>query len=77
LDAVCLTLAEALGSTADEAPAALQAWAWTEDLPRLAALGVAEDQHAAIAAASLEASSMKGNPVALSVTALREILERA
>lgn len=77
LDEVCAILAEALGSTAAEAPAALQAWAWAEGLPGLAALGVSEDRHAEIARASLSASSMKGNPVALSEAALRDVLERA
>jgi alcohol dehydrogenase class IV len=77
LDEVCAILAEALGSTAEEAPAALQAWAWAEGLSGLAKLGVTEDQHVAIATASLTASSMKGNPVVLSAPSLREILERA
>jgi alcohol dehydrogenase class IV len=77
LDEVCAILAEALGSSATEAPAALQAWAWAEGLPGLAALGVTEDQHATIIAAAREASSMKGNPVALSDQVLREVLERA
>lgn len=77
LDEVCAVLAGVLGSSAEEAPAALQAWAWAEGLPGLAALGMTEDRHAAIAAASLAASSMKGNPVNLSETSLRDILERA
>ncbi len=77
LNEVCVILAEALGATAEEAPSALQAWAWAEGLPGLAALGVADAQHEAIARASLVASSMKGNPVALSEAALRDILDRA
>ena len=77
LDEVCAILAEALGSSAEEAPTALQAWAWAEGLQGLAALGVGESQHPAIAAAALCASSMKGNPVALSEAGLREILERS
>lgn len=77
LDEVCTLLAEALGSTAAEAPAALQAWAWAEGLPGLAALGVREEQHEGIVAAALGASSMKGNPVVLSERSLREVLERA
>jgi len=76
LDEVCAVLAEALGSTAAEAPAALQAWTWAEGLPGLAALGVREEQHQAIVAAALGASSMKGNPVVLSERSLREVLER-
>ena len=77
LDTVCSLLAEALGATAEEAPAALQAWAWAQGLPGLSALGVDEEQHLSIATAALQASSMKGNPVLLSAEALREVLERA
>lgn len=77
LDQVCTVLAEVLGSSAAEAPSALQAWAWAEGLPGLAALGVTEDLHAEIVAAAKGASSMKGNPVALSDVTLREVLERA
>jgi alcohol dehydrogenase class IV len=77
LDQVCATLAEALGSTADEAPMALQAWSWAEGLPGLAALGVSEEQHAGIAFASLQASSMQGNPVRLDQIALEAVLAAA
>jgi alcohol dehydrogenase class IV len=77
LDEVCAVLAEALGASATEAPAALQAWAWAEGLPGLSVLGVREEQHAEIILAAREASSMKGNPVVLSDQSLREVLERA
>lgn len=77
LDTVCMELAGVLGSTADEAPMALQAWAWAQGLPGLAALGVAEEQHADIAGASRHASSTKGNPVALPEQVLCEVLERS
>lgn len=77
LDEVCTVLAEVLRSSAAEAPSALQAWAWAEGLPGLAALGVTEDLHAEIVAAAKGASSIKGNPVALSDATLREVLERA
>lgn len=77
LDTVCTLLAEVLGSTAEEAPVALQAWARAQGLPGLAALGVGEQQHAGIATAALQASSMQGNPVVLSAQILREVLERA
>lgn len=77
LDEVCAVLAGTLGSSAAEAPSALQAWAWAEGLPGLAALGVTEDQHTAIVAAARDASSMKGNPVALPDATLHEVLERA
>ncbi|WP_333816342.1 iron-containing alcohol dehydrogenase [Tabrizicola sp.] len=77
LDEVCGVLSDALGSTAAEAPAALQAWAWAEGLVGLAALGVREEQHAGIVAAAQGASSMKGNPVVLPERSLREVLEQA
>ena len=77
LDTVCVVLAEVLGSTVDKAPVALQSWAWAQGLPGLVAQGVREEQHAEIATASLQASSMKGNPVGLSAEILREVLERA
>lgn len=77
LDEVCAALGATLGCPAAEAPSALQAWAWAEGLPGLAALGVTEDQHAAIVAAAREASSMKGNPVVLSDAVLHEVLARA
>lgn len=77
LDEVCAILAEVLGVTADEAPLALQAWARVSGLPDLAALGVEPARHAEIAGAALSASSMKGNPVPLTETALRQVLEAA
>jgi alcohol dehydrogenase class IV len=77
LDEVCTVLGEALGSSAGEAPSALQAWAWAEGLPGLAALGVREDQHADIVAGAQEASSIKGNPVRLSGNQLLAILAQA
>ncbi|WP_374376627.1 iron-containing alcohol dehydrogenase [Tabrizicola sp.] len=77
LDEVCAVLAEVLGSSAEEAPVALQAWAWAQGLPGLAALGVAEDQHRQIAVAALQASSMKGNPVPLDLPALHRVLAAA
>jgi alcohol dehydrogenase class IV len=77
LEEVCQILAEALGSSANAAPAALQAWARAEGLPGLADLGVTEAQHADIVAAAKTASSMKGNPVPLTDQALRAILERS
>ena len=56
---------------------ALQAWARGEGLPGLAAQGVSEDQHADIALAALEASSMRGNPVRLDAAALVAVLRQA
>lgn len=77
LDEVGAALAGLLGSTAEEAPMALQAWARGEGLPGLAAQGVSENQHADIALAALEASSMRGNPVRLDAAALVAVLRQA
>ena len=77
LDEVCTFLAEALGCQAAEAPGALQAWTWSAGLPGLASLGVTPEMHREIAAASLGASSMKANPVALTEATLCEVLERS
>jgi alcohol dehydrogenase class IV len=55
----------------------LQAWARGAGLPSLSELGVSADMHAEIVQASASASSMKGNPVALSEGALRAVLESA
>ncbi|TAG30701.1 MAG: iron-containing alcohol dehydrogenase [Rhodobacterales bacterium] len=77
LDEVCSILAEALGCTAEVAPARLQAWAKVAGLPDLAALGVTPAMHASIVAAAEGASSMKGNPVTLPPAALRAVLAAA
>lgn len=77
LDRVCFELANQLGCRAEDAPHDLQAWARVSGLPDLASLGVKADDHARIAQAALESSSMKGNPVALSEATLRDVLERS
>lgn len=77
LDEVCALVGEALGAAAAEAPQALQDWARAAGLPRLVDLGVAPDLHAEIVTGAMGASSMKGNPVPLSVIALREVLAQA
>jgi alcohol dehydrogenase class IV len=77
LDEVCGVLAGLLGSSAEEAPAALQAWARRAGLPRLAELGVTVDMHDGIVAASVSASSTKGNPVVLPDQELVRILHEA
>ncbi len=58
-------VAAGLGGGPDDAPATLAAWADARGLPRLAAMGVAAADHAAIAADAAASSSMRGNPVAL------------
>lgn len=77
LDAVCAQIADQLGCDAEAAPFALQAWARAQGLPGLADLGLAQARHAEVAAAALGASSMKGNPVALSEAALQGLLGQA
>jgi alcohol dehydrogenase class IV len=77
LDQVCALLAEGLGCTADDAPIALQAWARKAGLPGLEALGIQPKSHDHIVVAAQAASSMKGNPVALSSAALAAILQQA
>lgn len=52
-------------------------WARAQGLPGLTAMGVAPADHAQIAGASLSASSMKGNPVALSADDLVGIMRAA
>jgi alcohol dehydrogenase class IV len=75
LDQVCASLGELLGCAAEEAPLVLQSWAQGSGLPGLAALGVDRLGHAEIAAAALQTSSMKGNPVPLDRAALQLVLE--
>jgi alcohol dehydrogenase class IV len=77
LDEVCRILAEGFGCDASEAPLAMQDWARSEGLPDLQALGVPASLHPEIVDASLQASSMKGNPVALPKEVLTGVLERA
>lgn len=77
LDEVCAMLGTALGTDAGAAPQALAAWARAAGLPMLAAQGVRDADHGAIAEAALSASSMKGNPVPLTSAALRAVLAAA
>lgn len=74
---VCALIAGVLGGTAEEAPARLARWAKAQGLPGLAAQGLRVADHAAVAGASLQASSMKGNPVQPSVADLIGVLEAA
>jgi alcohol dehydrogenase class IV len=74
---VCDLIADALGCSAAEAPAALARWARAAGLPGLAAQGLGAAQHAAVASGALGASSMKANPVVLAPATLEAILEAA
>lgn len=77
LDEVCTVVAGALGGTADAAPGTLAAWARAAGLPGLTAQGLALADHAGVADAAQDASSMKGNPVTLSRADLLSILAAA
>ena len=70
-------IAEALDGAPDEAPTTLEAWARDAGLPGLQAMGLAPEQFGAVAEAAAASSSMKGNPVALDVACLHEILQSA
>jgi alcohol dehydrogenase class IV len=77
LDRVCAALGAALGCRPDDAPMELQAWARVMGLPDLIALGVRVEDHARIAEAALDASSMKGNPVRLTTSDLCDVMARS
>ncbi|WP_143542840.1 iron-containing alcohol dehydrogenase, partial [Cereibacter azotoformans] len=67
---VCAVLGRTLAAPPAEAPEALAAWVRKAGLPRLADLGLQAGDLAGVADASLASSSMKGNPVGLSPSAL-------
>jgi alcohol dehydrogenase class IV len=77
LDRVCGALGAALGCGRDDAPLELQAWARVMGLPDLVSLGVRVEDHARIAEAALNASSIKGNPVRLTAMDLCEVMARS
>lgn len=77
LDTVCAQIAEAMGGNAEAAPDTLAAWARAAGLPDLTDQGLDPADHGAVARAALGASSMKGNPVALSEADLIAILASA
>ncbi|MFN3845171.1 MAG: iron-containing alcohol dehydrogenase [Paracoccaceae bacterium] len=74
---VFTALADVFGSPSDAAPSALATWAHAAGLAHLSALGVADADHAVIAAAAETSSSTKGNPVVLSQDDLRAVLVAA
>jgi len=77
LDEVCAALADGLGGSATDAPQRLADWARAEGLPDLTQQGLAPGDYRAVAQAALSASSMKANPVALSVADLESVLAAA
>lgn len=74
LAAVLAMLGEAFGVPPGRAIGALRDWIDAAGLPDLRDMGLDPASHGAIAEASLAASSMRGNPVALPVATLRAIL---
>lgn len=74
---ICAILSGPLGCSPDDAPTALATWTKAAGLPGLTAQGLDPAQHAAVAEASLASSSMKGNPVALTVPELQGVLAKA
>jgi len=77
LDAVFTGIAATFGGTPDTAPETLAAWVRGAGLPGLTAQGLSPDLHAQVAEAALASSSMKGNPVPLSVADLITALRAA
>ncbi len=77
IDDICATIAATLGGTAQDAPETLSAWAAAHGLPPLTAQGLPAARHAEVASAAQSSSSMKGNPVPLSLPELMNILDRA
>lgn len=77
LKTVFSIIAEALDCAPNQSASALADWVAHAGLPRLSALGLHPDDHADAAQAALVTSSMKGNPVALSVEDLQRILAQA
>ncbi len=74
---VCTLIAEALGGSADTAPQTIADWVRRAGLDGLTAQGLALGDHADVAEAALQASSMKSNPVPLTHTDLMWILSQA
>lgn len=77
IESVCSVIAQILGGSADDAPLTLSRWAASHGLPPLGAQGLPASMHAKVATDAQSSSSMKGNPVALSLADLTEILRRA
>ncbi len=74
---VCALIAKAFSVPEAEAPAALSAWARAAGLPGLTAQGLDPARHGAVAAAAMQSSSYKGNPVGLTVADLEQVLAAA
>jgi len=67
-------IATGLKVAVPDAFGALAEWSRAQGLPRLADMGLSRQDHEAVAMSSVASSSMKGNPVPLSVAELQVIL---
>jgi alcohol dehydrogenase class IV len=74
---VCGIIASVLGGTAETAPQTIADWLRRAGLDGLTAQGLAPADHADVAEAALQASSMKSNPVPLTHADLMWILSQA
>ncbi|MDO9526228.1 MAG: iron-containing alcohol dehydrogenase [Gemmobacter sp.] len=74
---VCDLLAPVLHSAPADVPQALARWIRGAGLPALSAQGLRHDDWAQVATSSLTSSSMKGNPVPLTIADLVAILSAA
>jgi alcohol dehydrogenase class IV len=77
LDTVFQHIASTLGGRAENAPETLATWARAAGLPGLTEQGLPPALHAQVAEAALTSSSMKGNPVTLTVRELTDALTAA
>lgn len=77
LEEVCTIIAQVLGGSAEAAPKAIADWVRCAGLDGLTAQGLALADHADVAEAALQASSMKSNPVPLTKPDLMWILSQA
>lgn len=77
LDMVFAHIATTLGGRAEDAPETLATWARAAGLPGLTKQGLPPALHQQIAEAALTSSSMKGNPVPLTLRDLIQALQDA
>ncbi len=77
INTVCAHLASAFGTTPDAAPMALATWARVHGLPGLGEMGLTPAQYMDVAKVAQTASSMKGNPVQLTIDDLIAVLQAA
>ncbi len=77
MEEVCALLANGLGGSAEDAPKTLSLWAKAAGLPTLGQQGLVPQDHHRVAKAAAASSSMKANPVVLTMAELETALEMA